>query len=63
MVIQIISVKDQDAILNAMKNYILERKNLIKEKSNIRNIIEYRFQQETVWRALLKEYKLLEKKL
>ena len=59
----IIPVKDQDAILNAMKNCILERENLIKEKSNIRNTIEYRFQQETVWRALLKEYKLLEKKL
>ena len=40
--------------------YIL---NKIKEKSNIRNMIANRFQQETVWKALLKEYKLLEKKL
>jgi glycosyltransferase involved in cell wall biosynthesis len=59
----IIPVKDQDAVLNAMRNCIIDRKNLIKEKPIIRNIIENRFHQEIVWQALLKEYKLLEKYL
>ena len=59
----IIPIKDQDAISNAMRNCIIERKNLIKEKSIIRNIIENRFHNEIVWQALLKEYKLLEKYL
>lgn len=58
----IIPVKDQDAILNAMSNCIIEKKKIIKDKSIIRNIIENGFHQEIVWQALLKEYKILEKK-
>lgn len=53
----IIPVKDQGAILNVMRNCILERDTVIKEKSNIRNMIQNKFKQEIVWKAILKEYK------
>ena len=59
----IIPVREQDAILNAMRNCIIKRKNLIKEKSNIRNIIKNKYQQQIVWNAILTEYKFLEKNL
>tara|TARA_B100000768_G_scaffold180070_1_gene199145 strand:+ start:4347 stop:5537 length:1191 start_codon:yes stop_codon:yes gene_type:complete len=59
----IIPVKDENAILNSMRNCILDINKTTIKKSNIRNIIENRFQQEIVWQALLKEYKLLEKNI
>tara|TARA_B100000795_G_scaffold269882_1_gene260896 strand:+ start:13282 stop:14466 length:1185 start_codon:yes stop_codon:yes gene_type:complete len=59
----IIPVKDENAILNSMRNCILHRNKTTIKKSNIRNIIKKKYQQQKVWNAILTEYKFLEKKL
>lgn len=59
----IIPVKDENAILNSMRNCILDRNKTTIKKSNIRNIIKKKYQQQLVWNAILTEYKFLEKNL
>ncbi len=59
----ILTVKDQDAILNTMRNCFLGRNKINLKKSNIRNIIKNKYQQQIVWNAILIEYKLLEKNI
>ena len=58
----IIPVKDQDAILKAMRKSILEKSTINNKKTYIRNMIKKKYQQQFVWDAILKEYKFLEKK-
>jgi len=58
----IIPSKDEDAILNSMRNCILKKNRTTIKKSNIRNMIKIKYQQKLVWNAILNEYENLIKK-
>lgn len=56
----LIPVKNEGALLNAMK-HVLNHKNVLQKlKRNSRNIIMEKYCQTTIWGAILKEYKELE---
>lgn len=57
----IIPVKDENALLNTMKNCLSESNTISNMKSNTRDIIIKKYKQDIVWNAILEEYKLLEK--
>jgi glycosyltransferase involved in cell wall biosynthesis len=59
----IISVKDSEAIYNAMKRLIKNPELKNKLQNNARNMITELYEQHIVWNALLKEYKSLEKNI
>tara|TARA_B110000211_G_scaffold104151_1_gene121244 strand:- start:994 stop:2145 length:1152 start_codon:yes stop_codon:yes gene_type:complete len=56
----IIPVKNEEALLNAMKNCFTLSNELIKVKLNARKMIVERYEQGVVWKAILTEYKSLE---
>lgn len=57
----IIPVKNENAILEAMKLLLTNTSLITKMKNNAREMIVSRYEQKVVWEAILKEYKQLEK--
>lgn len=55
----IIPVKNEDAILQAMMNFISDKEYTSLLKSNSRKMIKQRYEQIVVWNALLEEYNML----
>lgn len=56
----IIPVKDENALLNAMKNYAQNDIVIQKHTQNARPLIVSRYEQKVVWDAILKEYRTFE---
>lgn len=56
----IIPVKDQNALLNAMKNISQNDSVIQKYTQNVRSLIVSRYEQKVVWDAILKEYRTFE---
>lgn len=56
----IIPVKNEEALLDAMKNCFTGTNEFIKVKLNARKMIVDRYEQCVVWKAILEEYKSLE---
>jgi len=59
----IIPPKDKKSLMNAMKFFLSNQHEVKRMASNARNMIVTRYEQSTVWEALLAEYKRLEEKL
>jgi len=57
----LIPVKDEHAILKAMRNCITDKVMFDKAKTNARKMIVNRYEQKMVWNAILAEYEALEK--
>lgn len=57
----IIPVKDENAIFEAMKNFVSHSEKLQEMKENARQLIVSRYEQKIVWKAIFDEYKFLEK--
>jgi glycosyltransferase involved in cell wall biosynthesis len=57
----IIPVKDENAIFEAMKNFVSHSEKLQEMKENARQLIVSRYEQKIVWKAIFDEYKSLEK--
>ena len=58
----IIPVKNVDALKIAMENFLRNKSELLRLKSNARHMIKERYEQSVVWKALLEEYHFLLKK-
>ena len=59
----IIPVKNEEALLNAMKNCFTLRNEFIKMKLNAKKSIVNHYEQKLVWEAILNEYKSLGKNI
>ena len=59
----IMPVKNEEALLNAMKNCFTLSNELIKVKLNARKMIVERYEQGVVWKAILTEYKSLKRNM
>jgi len=59
----IIPVKNSEAVLKAMQQLLEDKEYYHQLKLNARPMIQFRYEQQVVWNALLEEYKLLTSKL
>lgn len=57
----IIPPKDKDSLQSAIRSFYYNRSEVDRMASNARQLIVDKYEQKAVWRALLKEYKRLEK--
>ena len=56
----IIPPKDKEALLNAMQFFLSNQLEVKRMATNARQLIVTRYEQKTVWKALLEEYRSLE---